>query len=80
VKHYNWAPSIKAMHLVAHLKLWASNVLHGAPKGAMYEETIEALEDRFGNQHLATGYGNQLRTRNQNDGEFLQSSQPSLNR
>lgn len=72
VKHYKWPPSIRDMHLAAHLRLWASNVLHGAPKGATYKEIIRALDDRFGNQYLATGYGNQLRTNNQNGGEFPQ--------
>jgi flagellar motility protein MotE (MotC chaperone) len=37
-----------------------------------YEETIEALEDRFEDQHLADAYRSQLNTRNQKAGESLQ--------
>jgi hypothetical protein len=32
---------------------WATDMLHGVPKEVTYEETLEALEDRFGDQHLA---------------------------
>jgi hypothetical protein len=28
------------------------NMQHGILKGMMYEETLEASEDRFGDQHL----------------------------
>jgi hypothetical protein len=48
VEHYKWAPYVKARHLLAALQGWASHVLHGVSNGAMYEETIEALEDHFG--------------------------------
>jgi hypothetical protein len=47
-------------------------VLHGVPRGATYEETIEALEDRFGDQHLAAIYRSQLKTLTQKAGESLQ--------
>jgi hypothetical protein len=38
----------------------------------MYEETNGALEVWFGDQHLATGYHNQLKTQIQDSGEPLQ--------
>jgi hypothetical protein len=38
----------------------------------MNEEIIDALKDRFGDQHLASGYCHQLKTRIQDDGESLQ--------
>jgi hypothetical protein len=50
----------------------ATDVLHGVPKGATYEEALEALEDRFGDQHLAFDYRSHLKTRTQFVGEFLQ--------
>jgi hypothetical protein len=58
--------------LITALQGWATDVLHGLPKGATYEETLEALEDRFGDQHLAPAYRNQLKTRTQRVGESLQ--------
>jgi hypothetical protein len=33
-----------------------TDVLHEIPKGATYDETLEALEDRLGDQHLAASY------------------------
>jgi hypothetical protein len=50
----------------------APDILHEDPEGATYEETIGATEDRFGDQSLAVGYHNQLKTRTQNDDGFLQ--------
>jgi hypothetical protein len=46
-------------------------VLHGIPKGATYEETLQALDDRFGEEHLAAAYRSQLKVRTQNVGEPL---------
>jgi hypothetical protein len=59
-------------YLIAALQGRACDVLHGVPRGATYEETIEALEDRFGDQHLAAAYRSQLKTRTQKPGESLQ--------
>jgi hypothetical protein len=50
----------------------ATNILHGVRKGTTYEETLEALEDHFGDQHLATAYHSHLEARNQDVGETLQ--------
>lgn len=44
-----------------------SDVLHGFPKGATYEE----IHQRFGDQHLAAAYGSQLKTRIQGVRESL---------
>jgi hypothetical protein len=38
----------------------------------MYKETKGAIEDQFEDQHLATGYHDQLKTRIQILGECLQ--------
>jgi hypothetical protein len=46
-------------HVVAIIE-W--NVLHRHHKEAMYKETIDALEDCFGDQHLVAGYCDQLNT------------------
>jgi hypothetical protein len=40
----------------------ASDILHEVPKGLTYKETVRALEDQFGDQHLAVGYLTQLKT------------------
>jgi hypothetical protein len=50
----------------------ASDDLHGNREAAPYKETVKALEDLFGDQHLAIRYLSQLKTRTQNDGEPLQ--------
>jgi hypothetical protein len=55
-EHYEWAPRVKAIYLPTAEQDWDPDVLHGAPKGVMYEETIRALEDQFGDQHLAIQY------------------------
>jgi hypothetical protein len=70
--HNRWMPQEKATYLIAALQGRACDVLHGVPRGATYEETIEALEDRFGDQHLAAAYRSQLKTRTQKAGESLQ--------
>jgi hypothetical protein len=70
--HNHWTPWEKATYLIAALQGRACDVLHGVPRGATYEEAIEALEDRFGDQHLAAAYRSQLKTRTQKAGETLQ--------
>jgi hypothetical protein len=55
-----------------HLTGSATDKLHKVPKGATYEETLEALENQFGDQHLATPYHSRLKTRTQGVGESLQ--------
>jgi hypothetical protein len=36
----------------------ATDVLPGVPKGETYEETLDVLEDRFGDQHLTAANHN----------------------
>jgi hypothetical protein len=47
-------------------------VLHSIPTNVTYEETLQALEDRFIDQHFAAAYSSQLKTRTQRAGESLQ--------
>jgi hypothetical protein len=62
----------KSTYLITALQVWATDVLHGIPKSATYEETLEALEDCLGDQHLAAAYCSLLKTRTQGEGESLQ--------
>jgi hypothetical protein len=55
-------------------------VLHRVLKGATYEETLEALEDRFGDQHFVDAYHSQLKTRTQGVGELLQEFSTAVER
>jgi hypothetical protein len=65
-EHYKWVSHITAMHHLSAPEDKASNVLHGVLKEATYEDTIRALEDQFGGQHVP------LKTRIQFAGESLQ--------
>jgi hypothetical protein len=47
-------------------------MLLGIPTNATYEYTLQALEDRFGDQHFAAAYRCQLTTRTLKGREFLQ--------
>jgi hypothetical protein len=47
-------------------------VLHGIPKGATYEEILQALEDCLGEELFAAAYRSQLKVRTQKAGESLQ--------
>jgi type VI protein secretion system component Hcp len=62
----------KSTYLITALQGRDTDVLHGVPKGATYEGTFKALEDRFGDQHLTAAYCNQLKSRTQTVGESLQ--------
>jgi hypothetical protein len=46
----------KSTYLITTLQGEATNVLRGVPNVTIYEETLEALEDCFRDQHLATAY------------------------
>jgi hypothetical protein len=50
-----------------------TDVLYGVPKGATCEETLESLEDCFGDQHLVAAYRSQLKTRTQDVGGTLKA-------
>jgi hypothetical protein len=47
-------------------------VLHGVPKGRTCEETLQAMEDRFREEHFAAAYRSQLKMRTQKVGESIQ--------
>jgi hypothetical protein len=47
IEHNCWTHLEKYTYLITALHGWATDVLHRAPKGETYEETLEALEDRF---------------------------------
>jgi hypothetical protein len=59
-------------YLITVLQGRATNVLHGVTKGATCEETLEALEDRFGDQHLAAAYHSKQKPRIQGVEESLE--------
>jgi hypothetical protein len=46
----------KSTYLITTMQVQATKVLHGIPKGATYEETLEALQDCFWDQHLGAVY------------------------
>jgi hypothetical protein len=58
--------------LITALECRAADVLHGIPKGATYEEILQALEDCFGEDLFGAAYRSQLKVRMQKAGESLQ--------
>jgi hypothetical protein len=73
VAEYNcWTRLEISTYLITALQSCANDVLHVVPKRATYEETLEAREDRFGDQHLAAAFRSQLKSRTQCDAESLQ--------
>jgi hypothetical protein len=60
VDHCDGLSRQEATHV--SLQDWACDVLHGGPKGATFKETIGALEDQFGGQHLDAGCCDQQKT------------------
>jgi hypothetical protein len=71
-QHNCWTRQNKSTYLVTALQGQATDVLHRVPKGATYEETLEAQEYRFEDQHLAASYHSLLKTRTQGVGESVQ--------
>jgi hypothetical protein len=71
-KHIKWSREEKSTYLVAALKDRAADILYGIPADATYEETLQVLEDRFGDQHFTAAYRCQLTTRTQKARESLQ--------
>jgi hypothetical protein len=58
-QHNHWSPQEKSAYLITTLKDRVTDVLHGIPTNATYEETLQALEDRFGGQHFAAAFRQQ---------------------
>jgi hypothetical protein len=71
-EHNRWSDRDKLTYLITALKGRAPDVLYGIPTSTTYEETLQALEDRFGNQHFSAAYRCQLTSRTQKAGESLQ--------
>ncbi|XP_033609725.1 uncharacterized protein LOC117282787 [Cryptotermes secundus] len=71
-EHNQWTDKEKSTYLITALKGRAAEILPGIPANTTYEETLQALEDRFGDQHFAAAYHCQLRTRTQKPTESLQ--------
>jgi len=67
-----WMPSEKAAHLLSVLHGKAADILHTVPAETTYEDIVESLWDRFGDQLLAAAYRSQLKARVQASGETLQ--------
>jgi hypothetical protein len=64
-EHNRWSNREKSTYLITALKTRAADVLPGIPANTTYENTLQALEDRFGDQHFAAAYRCQLTTRTQ---------------
>jgi hypothetical protein len=51
---------------------WVADVLPSIPTNTTYEDILQALEDRFSDQHFAAAYRCQLTMTTQKAGESLQ--------
>jgi translation initiation factor 2B subunit (eIF-2B alpha/beta/delta family) len=71
-EHNRWSNWEKSTYLITALKGRAADVLPEIPTNTTYKNTLQALEDRFGDQHFAAAYRCQLTTRTQKAGESLQ--------
>jgi hypothetical protein len=71
-EHNMWSDREKSTFLITALKGRAADVLAGIPINTPYEDTLQTLEDQFGDQHFAAAYRCQLTTRRQKAGESLQ--------
>jgi hypothetical protein len=67
-----WSDREKSTYLITALKGRAADVLAGIPINTPYEDTLQILEHRFGDQHFAAAYRCQLSARKQKAGESLQ--------
>jgi hypothetical protein len=72
-EHNCWMRQENSMYLITSLQGQATDMLHGILKSATYGETLQALEERFGDQHFAAAFRSQLKTRTQKAGESLQN-------
>jgi hypothetical protein len=71
-EHNRWSNREKSSYLITALKGRAADELPGIPTNTTYENTLQALEDRLGDQHFAIVYRCQVTTRTQKAGESLQ--------
>jgi hypothetical protein len=70
--HNRWSDQEKLTYLITSLKGRAADVLYGIPTSTTYMETLQALEDRFGDQNFSAAYRCQLTSRTQKARESLQ--------
>lgn len=68
-EHNVWTRQEKFTYRITRFQGRATDVLHAIAKGETYEERLQALEDRLGEQNFAAGYRNQLKVRMQTFGE-----------
>jgi hypothetical protein len=59
-EHDQWSEREKSTYLISALKGRAAEVLPAIPTNTTYEDALQALEDRFGDQHFAAAYHSQL--------------------
>jgi hypothetical protein len=71
-EHNLWSNREKLTYIITALQGRAADVLPGIPTNTTYENTLQALEDRFGDQNFAAAYRCQL-TRTQKAGESMQN-------
>jgi hypothetical protein len=79
-EHNGWTGLEKYTYLITALQGRVADELHGIPTSATYEETIQALEDRFGDQHIAAAYRSLLKSRKQRAGESLRDFTTAIER
>jgi hypothetical protein len=74
IEIYNqWSDQEKSTYLTTTMKGRENNVLPSIPTNMTYQDTLQALENRFGDQHIAAAYHCQLTARTQKVGESLQN-------
>jgi hypothetical protein len=61
----------KSTYLITALEGRAADLLPGIPPNITYEDTLQALEDRFRDRHFAAAYRCHLTTRPQKPRDFL---------
>jgi hypothetical protein len=62
-EHNKWSDREKSMYLITALKGRAAEVLPGITTNSTYGDTLQALEDWFGDQHFSAAYCCQQRHR-----------------
>jgi DNA repair exonuclease SbcCD ATPase subunit len=67
-----WSDREKFTYLITAFKGREADVLPGIPTNSTYEDTIQTLEDRFGDQHFVDAYSSRL-SRIQKAGDTLQN-------
>jgi hypothetical protein len=71
-EHNCWTHLEKYTYLITALHGQVTDILHRVLKGATNEETLQTLEEHFGDQHLDAAHHCQLKMRTQGVRESLQ--------